>query len=216
MRAQLADAIARRWLVVLSKKAAAVMIDDRHRAIEDRIAKACDVVRRSIWGALPVRKHLEADWNYNSIVVRYSGHGDLTSMRKIQDFDYSSSRAWDDISYHYGIAMDGKIFEGRELVFKGSHLKLHNTGQDRDRLHGRFRRELEESTPRHVMERRQGAACRATIAAQAEPDPHHGLPDRVLRRTPGVWQDGNLPGQQPVARGAHDARRAEDEDAGVP
>ena len=72
-------------------------------------------------------KALEHDWNYDSIVVHYSGHQFYPDMRSIQDFDIGH-RHWDDFSYHYGIAKTGEIYEGRELIHKGSHIKLQNTG----------------------------------------------------------------------------------------
>ena len=49
-------------------------------------------------------------------------------MRAIQDFDHDH-RDWDDIAYHYAVSPTGMLFEGRELMFKGSHVKLQNTGK---------------------------------------------------------------------------------------
>jgi hypothetical protein len=35
---------------------------------------------------------------------------------------------YDDIGYHYGIDCDGKIYEGRDIRFKGSSVLEYNTG----------------------------------------------------------------------------------------
>lgn len=98
------------------------------RATEDRVAQLCGVVRRTAWGARAPLRPLEPDWNYNSIVVHYTGHGTYPTVASIQAFDVEH-RAWDDIAYHYAVSPAGGLFEGRELVFKGSHVKLQNTGK---------------------------------------------------------------------------------------
>ena len=38
-------------------------------------------------------------------------------------------RDWNDIAYHYAISGDGQIFEGREILFKGSDVLHQNTGK---------------------------------------------------------------------------------------
>lgn len=98
-----------------------------NRAIEDQIATACGIVRRGEWGARAPATALAPDWNYDSIVIHYSGH-ETYSMRGIQDFDMDHHH-WDDFAYHYAVGKDGKMYEGRELVFKGSHVVSQNTGK---------------------------------------------------------------------------------------
>lgn len=98
------------------------------RAVADEIARALQIVRRADWGARPPKQKLELDWNYNSIVVHYTGHDTYESPRAIQDFDVNHQH-WDDMAYHYAISPSGKIYEAREIVFKGSHVKLQNTGK---------------------------------------------------------------------------------------
>ena len=49
-------------------------------------------------------------------------------MQSIQSFDVDH-RHWEDIAYHYAVSPKGAIFEGRELIFKGSHVKLQNSGK---------------------------------------------------------------------------------------
>lgn len=94
----------------------------------DKIAVAAGIKRRSTWGAVPPARTLESDWNYNSIVIHNTGHGHIDTMAKIQKFDLSV-RDWDDMAYHYGIMPDGTIFEGRQIIYKGSDVYLQNTGK---------------------------------------------------------------------------------------
>ena len=98
------------------------------REVADPIAQACAVVRRADWDARPPVRLMEPDWNYDSIVVHYTGHEVYGDMRAIQAFDLDH-RHWDDVAYHYAISPNGRIYEGRELVFKGSHVRLQNTGK---------------------------------------------------------------------------------------
>ena len=39
------------------------------------------------------------------------------------------ARGFDDVGYHYRVHPDGRIFEGRYLAHKGSHVKHANTGK---------------------------------------------------------------------------------------
>lgn len=98
------------------------------KGVADAIARALQIVRRSAWGAQAPKHSLEPDWFYDSIVVHYTGHDTYESPRAIQDFDVNHQH-WDDIAYHYAVSPTGKIYEGREIVFKGSHVKLQNTGK---------------------------------------------------------------------------------------
>ncbi len=97
-------------------------------AIMDQIAADLKIRRRPSWAAHAPSKALDPDWNYNAIVIHNSGHNHLDDMKKIQGFDMDQ-RHWDDIAYHYGIMPDGTIFEGRQLIYKGSDVKNQNTGK---------------------------------------------------------------------------------------
>lgn len=97
------------------------------KTVMDRIAQSCSIIRREQWGARPPVHPLDPDWRYDAIVVHYSGH-DTYSMRAIQDLDIDH-RHWDDFAYHYAVGKDGRIFEGRELIYKASHLLHQNTGK---------------------------------------------------------------------------------------
>ncbi|TWP28364.1 N-acetylmuramoyl-L-alanine amidase [Apibacter muscae] len=68
---------------------------------------------------------------YDTIVVHHSGNEvDYPTVKQVQDKHMDSksdSRA--DIGYHYAIDKDGKIYEGRDIKFKGSHVNKANTGK---------------------------------------------------------------------------------------
>lgn len=100
----------------------------KRKQIEDAVAGALKMVRRKEWKAQPPVKELELDWDYNSIVIHYTGHDKFTTAADIQKFDLEH-RHWDDIAYHYAVAPEGTIYEGRELVYKGSHIFKQNTGK---------------------------------------------------------------------------------------
>lgn len=100
----------------------------RRRVVADKIAQAAQVIRRSAWGASAPTHSLELDWDYDSIAVHYTGHEHLTTPKAIQSFDMEHQH-WDDMAYHYAISPTGQIYEGRELVYKGSHIRLQNTGK---------------------------------------------------------------------------------------
>ncbi len=96
------------------------------RVVEDSIASALHITRRAAWGARAPTRPLDPDWDYDSIVVHYTGHDTYESPLAIQNFDVGHQH-WQDIAYHYAISPAGRIYEGREIVFKGSHVKLQNT-----------------------------------------------------------------------------------------
>ncbi len=98
------------------------------RAIVDSIAADLKIVRRAAWGAKPQARVPELDWDYTAIVIHNTGHGSIDTMPKIQDLD-QNTRGWDDVAYHYAVRADGVIFEGRELVYKGSDVRNQNTGK---------------------------------------------------------------------------------------
>lgn len=100
----------------------------RRLSIMNEVAKFKNVIRRSAWGASPPTSPLEPDWYYDSIVVHYTGHQNLTTPHAIQAYDIEHDH-FDDVAYHYIIEPGGLIYEGRELIYKGSHVKLQNTGK---------------------------------------------------------------------------------------
>lgn len=89
-------------------------------------------LERSDWHAKPPKGQLEEDWNYFGIVFHHQGNSPqhscaamYGSMKEVQDMHLSK---YDDIGYHYAVSCTGEVAEGRDIRFKGSHVKNRNTG----------------------------------------------------------------------------------------
>lgn len=61
------------------------------------------------------------------IAIHHAGNSGLDSMREIQD-EHIDDTERADIGYHFGISLSGRIYEGRYIGVKGSHLTQYNTG----------------------------------------------------------------------------------------
>lgn len=93
--------------------------------------KGLTMVERSEWNAKPGKSGMEPDWDYRMIAIHHAGRSFACSdgtkqVSAIQDKHLS--KKYDDIGYHYGIDCAGKIYEGRDIRLKGSHLLEYNTG----------------------------------------------------------------------------------------
>ena len=96
----------------LSMFAAALNSPDFHqRFVMNNVAAACHVIRRARWGAKPPTAPLERDWNYNSIVIHFTGRAHLSTMPLIQAYDVGHDH-FTDVAYHYAVTATGQIFEG--------------------------------------------------------------------------------------------------------
>ncbi len=102
------------------------------------------VVRRAAWGARPAAIPMSPanlDWDYDTIVVHHSGRRGLTDPRAVQN-EHMDRNHWCDVGYHFMIGPAGQIYEGRSLLFKGSHVRGANTGKVGILVMGDFEREL--------------------------------------------------------------------------
>ena len=94
------------------------------------------IISRNEWGArepkYPFKKHVP-----NKITIHHIGSSDSKPI--IPNFDGSSSiksverhhmdtNGWNNIGYHYLIAPNGDIYEGRPDNVSGAHVKHKNTG----------------------------------------------------------------------------------------
>lgn len=61
------------------------------------------------------------------IAIHHAGNSGLDSMNKIQN-EHIDDKDRADIGYHFGVDLSGKIYEGRYIGVKGSHLTKYNTG----------------------------------------------------------------------------------------
>jgi len=101
------------------------------RKVAEKIAATHKIKRRSEWGAVPPKvARMDPDWDYTTVVIHMSGNKGKTDCKAIQHFHMTDpSYLLDDIGYHYLVHPDGTIYEGRFLAYKGSHVKLLNTGK---------------------------------------------------------------------------------------
>ncbi len=67
---------------------------------------------------------------YRTAVIHHSVIYDVddpSTMREIQD-EHMDERKWADIGYHFGVGRGGEVFEGRDLMARGTHVEGFNTG----------------------------------------------------------------------------------------
>ncbi len=87
---------------------------------------------REQWGATPRRCDSE-DIVKNKVAIHHtatptrSGGDSAARVRAIQSF-HMDVRQWCDVGYHFLVADDGEVFEGRELDQRGAHVRNHNAG----------------------------------------------------------------------------------------
>jgi hypothetical protein len=102
---------------------------DRVRADINRRLK---VVERTTWGSAKATLPYTSDWNYTGIVVHHAGNSFRCSidparqMLRVQEKHMGGGYV--DVGYHYGIACSGEIYEGRDIRYRGEHVKNQNTG----------------------------------------------------------------------------------------
>lgn len=68
------------------------------------------------------------DETYFGIAIHHSGNSGIKTMQEVQAEHVHGKNKFSDVSYHFGIDLSGRIYEGRYIGVKGSHLKLYNTG----------------------------------------------------------------------------------------
>jgi hypothetical protein len=89
-------------------------------------------IERSFWGALKAKPGMAMDWDYSMIALHHGGRsfactpGGVKQMLDIQK--NHMGKKFDDIGYHFGIACDGTILEGRDIRLQASSVKLFNKG----------------------------------------------------------------------------------------
>jgi len=113
-----------------------ITVNDRAATREAIIKKVRSLdatfVERSSWRALKGKPDMAMDWNYTMIALHHAGRsyecttGGVKQMQGIQA-DHMGNE-FDDIGYHYGIACDGTVLEGRDIRLQASSVKLFNTG----------------------------------------------------------------------------------------
>ncbi|SHO54422.1 type VI secretion system tube protein TssD [Vibrio quintilis] len=96
------------------------------KQVMNSVLKECDIVRRSEWNAKPSKNQLADDWDYNAIALHHAGNS-FSSESTVSEIQTEHLKKYDDIGYHYAVNYEGKIFEGRPLIYKGSHIYKANS-----------------------------------------------------------------------------------------
>lgn len=123
---------------------------------EITVPKGLDIVTRQQWGALdpvlPMRKHVPVQITLHHTAVKQNINRSLADkLKALQKFSIQRSplsdgrikEPWADIPYHFYIAVDGRIGEGRELKYVGdSNTPYDPTGHALIVLEGNFNEEL--------------------------------------------------------------------------
>ncbi|UOU98476.1 peptidoglycan recognition protein family protein [Chryseobacterium daecheongense] len=65
---------------------------------------------------------------YFGIAIHHSGNSGIKTMTEVQDEHINGKNKFADVGYHFGIDLSGKVYEGRYIGVKGSHLTKYNTG----------------------------------------------------------------------------------------
>lgn len=103
-------------------------IPNERKAI-DLVISTAGVHRRSSYGKkTPPYSKMDQDWDYDTVVIHHSGNGGENNPAEIES-QHMGSKGYDDIGYHFMIDLKGKIFEGRHLAYKGSHVQAANTAK---------------------------------------------------------------------------------------
>lgn len=92
-----------------------------------------DIVTRALWGARPPKspysEHTPVQLTvHHSSEPTQANFMGAASIRGIQAFHQGPERGWSDIGYHFLVAPDGKIYEGRPATAVGAHSPP-NTGK---------------------------------------------------------------------------------------
>jgi hypothetical protein len=92
--------------------------------IRQQIIRSSKVVDRKDWGKLIANINtngMKNDWDYNTIVVHHTVGELKTAIAYLQQEEKDHMSKWSDIGYHYIIAKDGTIYEGRSIYYQGAH-----------------------------------------------------------------------------------------------
>lgn len=87
-------------------------------------------VSRREWGAAPIRSNIVPNQRWTRITIHHTadqgemvalGNGDTAGyLRRLQDY-FQDVKKYADLPYHFLIAEDGRVFEGRTLQYQGAH-----------------------------------------------------------------------------------------------
>lgn len=75
----------------------------------------------------------------DTVVIHHEGNTATHDVKQIQE-QHMAENGWYDIGYHYIVAADGTIYEGRDIGVRGRHVEGANTGKVGVLLLGDFER----------------------------------------------------------------------------
>ncbi|MFJ3485444.1 type VI secretion system tube protein TssD [Pseudomonas sp. NPDC090202] len=119
-------------------KPVAISVNDRAATREAIIRKVrelgCEFVERSEWRARPPKRPLDRDWDYTMIALHHAGrsyscsvgHTQMAEIQILQQGEFNQE-IFDDVGYHFAIDCSGTVYEGRDIRYKGEHLRLYNS-----------------------------------------------------------------------------------------
>jgi hypothetical protein len=112
-----------------------ITIDDRAATREAIIRKVRSLghhfIERSGWHAKEPKYELEPDWDYSMIALHHAGRSGTCGFgprQMVEIQEEHQSNDFNDIGYHYAIDCTGMVYEGTDIRFKGSNVRLFNTG----------------------------------------------------------------------------------------
>jgi hypothetical protein len=107
-----------------------VDLQQRIQQVDDFI-KGNGIIARADWGARASKipdTPKSLDWDYGVVVIHHSGLWGETDPHVIQN-KHINKNGWDDVGYHFMVGKGGQVYEGRRLIYKGSHTENANTGK---------------------------------------------------------------------------------------
>jgi hypothetical protein len=112
--------------------------------VVDQFIQANGIISRATWGARAAKipdTPESYDWDYNTVVIHHSGLSGETDPHVIQS-KHMDKNGWDDVGYHLMVGPGGQVYEGRRLIYKGSHTENANTGKIGILVMGNFEKML--------------------------------------------------------------------------
>ena len=107
-----------------SKEQEIILKYDRNK-IKKEILSSTSLLSRESWTTKANENKLTEHWCYHIITIYHAGNGFITTPQEIEK--KHKDNKFDDIGYHYIIAKDGTIYEGRPIGYSGEHVGGNNS-----------------------------------------------------------------------------------------
>ncbi len=87
------------------------------------------IVTRAQWGAASPRCSMASNPSKYRMAIHHTEGASSDPTRQLRGIQaFHANKGWCDIGYHFLIDVDGTIYEGRELTYRGVHAANNNTG----------------------------------------------------------------------------------------